>query len=601
MSSGFPLKAGQVSATNLNQVRVYVAGVEQAVALYALHGKFPDGSYRSIGIQFTYTLTHNVPVAAQVKINQGTRATTDLTWIEPTKATHVSKRAVIAPTDPVHLCDTFCTLQPLTPATNDTGVAVDWHAAATSKWAGNTQTGTGGKAGTAIYMHQQGLFAEWCRTGDRTYYQWAYDWAIEMADTTQFPAAINLLTLSAATPDLAGHATCANNNIYNPELLIGNNSCGFGQNEQYSTRWLMMATCYWIIGWRQFKRTLNMMAQQALRHTPISYANQRDFWLSDTWGVRFNLGVKGIACVLAAYLTECTTGFAMSGTAAITNWDYATFLPWTLNAYQDYIWNRGDYRDGLVGLRPAIADLPIGTGEWTGVNAFQLVLVAEYLMIYYDLVAPDPRIPVWLKTIADYQIAQSRAAVPTDPHYSAGQGGVRWVSAYYNLPATVIPAPSFTATTNGTTTMTWTGGPIAADERGKYAQYLSGPNLPDTTTAVMSWSGTALTLNKAATGTGSGTYSITMTAWYVSMFAALQAWVYGYTGDPTYKTWAERGMFPGNLASLGVLETKQWGENWGGTRQSIFYYYAGGQVRATPGVHPTAIVNPPIHPNLNVD
>src|SRR4029453_2138522 len=106
VSSGVAMKPGYCSAANLNTYRVFVAGVEQAIAAHPLDGTFPDGSYRSILTQFLYTLTHNLPVESEIRLNQGPRGTTDIAFVEPTLADIVSKKAVIAPTDPAYLCAT---------------------------------------------------------------------------------------------------------------------------------------------------------------------------------------------------------------------------------------------------------------------------------------------------------------------------------------------------------------------------------------------------------------------------------------------------------------------------------------------------------------
>ena len=136
--------------------------------------------------------------------------------------------------------------------------------------------------------------------------------------------------------------------------------------------------------------------------------------ISSVYGVRFNFGMNAMMNTIPGYLTGCTTSFNVpGGIPAVTTWDYATYLPWMLDMLQDKVWALGDYRDGLVGQDPATL------ATWSGdqadaVTNFQLIVVAEYLMMYYDHVKVDARIPVWIKTIADYMITQSRTSGPND-------------------------------------------------------------------------------------------------------------------------------------------------------------------------------------------
>lgn len=619
VSSGLILKPGLVSTTNLDQVRVYVEGAEQAVALHPVDGLFPDGTYRSVGVQFQYNLTNNVPVFGQVKINQGLRGTTDIAWVKPTKTGVINKRAVIVPSDPVYLCDTFVTLMPLIPAANDTAVGTAWSNYANTTWdeaSGDTRTGN--RPGTAMYQHAMGKMAQYCRTGVRSHYQWAYDWCVEMMDSTIIDAgpggAGSLLVLpqvlpgiDVGPPEVDRRDTCLNSNeIYNPERLLGINPCGYTiSNEAYSMRAPSLAMAYWMTAWPQFKRNLDSLVQWGMRLCPSSYANARDTWLSVNYGVRHNLGVQGMYHLIPAYLTGCTTSFAQSGLQALSSFNYETFLPYLLQALEDHIWNLpSDYRNGLVGQRHGTISTPLSGGDerW-GVLLFQLALIAEELILYNDLVKPDARIHTWMKTIADYVISQTRAAISTaDPHYSESQGAVRWVSSYDNLPPSVIQNSTFQASTiAGNPEMTYLSGPFPLDLRLIGVQF-SGPGITvasGTHPLSINVATSKITMNHAPTVTGTGTYTTGWTAWYITMLALTMAWVWASTGDITYKTWAERFAFSGNILSLGPnMETKTWGEAWGGTRMSVLYYLAGGQIRGTPGVHPTDIVNPPAQSSL---
>lgn len=557
VSSGVAMQPGACTAANLNTYRVFVGGVEQAVAVQALDGTFPDGSYRSILTQYTYTLTHNLPVAAEIRLNQGPRGTTDIAVVEPTLAGIVSKRAVIVPTDPTYLCGTTVTLAPLTPATNDAGTDATWAAAVIADWAlsgiATGQGPTSGGPGGAIYDHVTGLFALYCRTGDRSYYQWAYDWAVEgMASTIISSVGIARVTHTILPYVLPATQSpvdfCAGNSLYNPEGIPGTNDCGGFIAEHLSMRATSMASAYWMTGWRQFKRSIAKQVNYALAWTNTGYPDARDRWLNDAWGHRYNFGGTGLLYVLAGYLVGCTTEFAQAGLGAPTQIDYATHLPWILDALEYHIWNLpGDYRNGLVGQRSG-TDSRTDLGRHNdyseyGISNFQLTIVTEFLMLYYDFVKPDTRIPPWIKSICDYQIGQSRLATtgfgpddyPTPRTADIGYPG-QYVSTYKNCP---LPLPNLEPFIDNTYPTT------------KRYYY---------------------------------------TPWNLQMFACAFAWYYAYSGDATYQTWATRAS---NTANRAMDSTKNWGEYYGGTRQSFLYYRHGGTIRGTPGVHPTVITNPP--------
>ena len=416
VSSGFPLRPGQVTSAKLGNVRVYVDGVEQAVAVDPLRGTFPDGSYRSIGIQFNYNLTNVVPVTSSVVIGTDARGTTDLAWTTVTYAIARTK-AVIAPTDPVHLCNTMVTLMPLTPATNDAGPGPAWNTAFETAW--NTAgIADATNPGTAIYDHVNALLAYYCRTGTRSWYQYAWDWATALAGDM----ATDLQTLAYTLPT-SPTASCTNNAIWNPEDIIGvNGSCGT-MNEAYSMRHVTNAVSYWLTAWRQPIRAANVYAGDSLWRAEDAggYVPTRDNWISETHGMRFNAATVRLWPVLIGYLVESTTPFETPSGSSVGTFLYPSWLPWTIDALVYWAFTTTDYRDGLVGMRSA-ADDTLGPGIFPN---FQLPLIAHYLMCYYDNVLDDSRIPGLLKIIADYAITQMRASV-------SGEGGFpdSWVTPY---------------------------------------------------------------------------------------------------------------------------------------------------------------------------
>jgi hypothetical protein len=597
VSSGVAMQPGYCTAANLGTYRVFVGGVEQAVAVKALDGTFPDGSYRSILTQFQYTLTHNLPVASEIRLNQGPRGTTDIAFVEPNLAI-VSKKAVIAPTDPVHLCNSFVTLGPLTPATNDTGINATWAAFGESSFSGGIRDGT--LVANATYDTPGGLWQLYCRTGNRTYYQWAYDWACEQKGSTVIHA--NAWPAHLATPYMIGpivggsgitpQADCSGNGTYNPEGLDGtNSSCGTMQ-ENMSLRISSMAPSYWMTGWRQFKRLVAKHVNYSLAPGGSVYATQRDLWISFPYGHRFNLGAQGMISVLIGYLMGCTSPVPNHSLGPNTDWDYEKILPWMLDALGETIWamGGGDYRDGLVGQRHTTIAAHGGDEHW-GITNFQLTIMSEFLMLWYDNITPDSRISGWMKTICDYQIGQSRAQTTADYTYPNSP----YISAYDNFPPAYVANSTYTATTtSGSPTMTWTGGNVPALDYMVNNYVWAATGIPDGA-YITARAGNTLTLSTNATATGSRTCSMRFSGWYLAMFGPTFAWYYAYSGDATYDTWAARTMV---TTAIAMADIKNWAEVYGGVRQSVLYYRAGGTIRGTPGVHPTAIVNPPLQPVL---
>jgi hypothetical protein len=102
VSNGIPLPPGRLTPNDLGKVRVLLGGVEQSIYVEALKGTHPDGSLRSILVQFTAPLTNGSPVAGELRTGE-TRTTTDvkktpISWEEPA--------GVFVPTSPDYIIAT---------------------------------------------------------------------------------------------------------------------------------------------------------------------------------------------------------------------------------------------------------------------------------------------------------------------------------------------------------------------------------------------------------------------------------------------------------------------------------------------------------------
>jgi len=82
--------------------------------------------------------------------------------------------------------------------------------------------------------------------------------------------------------------------------------------------------------------------------------------------------------------------------------------------------------------------------------------------------------------------------------------------------------------------------------------------------------------------------------YYAPMFTEIFGWVYAYTGDTTYRTWADRCANVRELQNPSPFtpNVKGFGEYFGGHQQSYLFYRNGGSVRPVSGAHPTAYAEP---------
>lgn len=421
VSSGFPMLPGRVTDDTLDQVRVFVDGVEQAVAVEPMRGRFQDGSYRSVGIQFLYTLTNNVPVTAEVRVDGSTRGTTDRVWQEPVydsgsvTTAGTQNRAVIAPSDPNYICNTFICLVPLQPAAADVNVpattakffettGVDaWNAGSVNQtlatWA--NQLYRVPLFGTATYEDMRGMAAAWARSGLRQWYERGYN---------RVRARLTQTTFSAV-----GVNNPAYSKVYGADSslpAVGANEAGLPA-EWNAGIYFGYATWYWLMGWRQPWRSIAHHASH-ISTGITSYAVARGAYVTGTYLTRFNMQ-RQISPVLAAYLVEATMqvpgGYGVGRVYGQV--PFATELDWILDALEEFTYsNYASYIDGYVGQRQTATEedtLPAGVFP-----TFQAFVVARVLIAWYDNVYPDARIPGWLEAIGEFVLTQ---VVDFSTHY----------------------------------------------------------------------------------------------------------------------------------------------------------------------------------------
>ena len=532
VSSGFPLKPGMVTDANRDQVALFVAGTEQAIAEQPMRGRWPDGSYRSLGVQTVQTLTNGVPVVAELRINQGARTTTDLTWQEPVynsgSATiaGMQNKAVIAPSDPQYVCDTLVCLTPLQPASLDgTGDVATFFSltdtttiGALSEFYGRLGASKTNASGTATYEHNQSQWAAYARSGVRSWYEDAYETHLNQMVSANIAGIGTAQTVPHARVWGGADSTLP---VISPTSAAGRPA------EWNSTIYTGVAASYWMTGWRQGWRHIAYMASaastQANSTAITTYAHSRGRTVADEDIIRFNVGLFQYPLWIA-YITEATMnvsgGFGVGRTYGAV--PFATELDWHLDALEEFAYTAGystGYMEGIVGQRQtATLRGAVAAGEFP---TFQLIIIARALIVYYANIFPDSRIPTWLQTMADVVISQM------------------------------------------------------VDEGNRYTiPYLHDPNP------------TSLIVNSADDNQRHN--------YYAPMFTEIFGWVYAHTGDTTYRTWADRCANVRELQNPSpfIATVKGFGEYYGGHQQSYLFYRNGGAVRPIPGAHPTAYIEP---------
>jgi hypothetical protein len=102
VSNAIPLPQGQLRAEALNTVRLFVRGVEQALHVEALEGRYKDGTMRSVMVQFNYPVESGAITEGELVIGSQ-RATSDIA--KPAAARDLPLAAAL-PSDPNYLVAT---------------------------------------------------------------------------------------------------------------------------------------------------------------------------------------------------------------------------------------------------------------------------------------------------------------------------------------------------------------------------------------------------------------------------------------------------------------------------------------------------------------
>jgi hypothetical protein len=167
VSNGIPLRPGMLRPDQLRNVHVTVNNAEQALHVEALRGRHPDGSLRSVLVQFRYDMGTATRVPATFTIGEP-RQGDDLA--RPTESRSVPAAAAL-PDSPDYLVATDL-VGPTVTAARTAGMspAIDQWEADYAKFGDYQWAQSGEDWGGNFYDRAGTAYAMWARTGNPTYW-----------------------------------------------------------------------------------------------------------------------------------------------------------------------------------------------------------------------------------------------------------------------------------------------------------------------------------------------------------------------------------------------------------------------------------------------
>jgi len=579
VTGAWPLKPGALMPDNLQKFVVKNStNTEVPIAVSPSRALFPDGSCRSIHVQFEADLTLDTPQTWTVTINGPSRTTTDRVWQEPVYDANNPLQASMAnnttfvPANSQYWCDTFAALVPLKPEANEQNDTAKEYFRTDSgifqtygEWAAiNIAAGRAADAlvGPATYEHGYGWLCAAIRTDSQAkrlqFYSQFWKWVINRnggepywrIGTQAEPGGSWSKAWGGVDATLPAATTTTNQGL---------------PPEWHSTDVMGVGASYIATGWRQPWRWLSYRAN---RQNRTSSSNVQ---LDGTYLIRFNIAEP--SSWMVAYVCGATMGFGRDNNITLAENE----LKWILDAYEDNQYttaNSAAYLDGIVGQRPTATDNgTIPPGQFP---IFQLMVLVRMLIFYYHNIKNDSRIPVWLQTMADFVIGQTSDAgtyysIPylhRDSTYGTSHVGIGSVSVNDNV-------------------MTFT------DDQTSWIRVGDTVTIGGNNYAILGYTnGTTWTTSGANIGVSAFTVTWNVEdSWQLPYHMELFAWVYAYTGNSTYKTWALRAANRRELANSTPHnpDLKAFGQFFGGHHHSVKFYVDGGSVRPIPGAHPTEI------------
>jgi hypothetical protein len=355
-------------------------------------------------IEFNYNVPDNNTIPAYIQLSSVKRQVLDIDFVRITYDT-VAK-VIITPSDPEYLCRTNAVLTPLVPATMDSEEVKAWQQTVAFGWSKIRN----GYSGTALYDFGSGLLAWYMRTGD--------PWVVREA------AAWATWNIAYYIPYV--NDTCCSESqrtVLNPENLPGQGLCGACglSAEWWSLKYIMNHAYYHFFGYEQYcyyswHQSQGYMAGANPRPTATTC-------MSNNYLFRFNFGLFFFPTV-AAYLTEGVTKISGGFGAGPGDPDFPSKIPLIIDCIEYNKFNdSSDYRYGIGGQMPTSIDLgPTNPGMFP---TFQVSVAADFLIMYYQSIRADPRIPPMVRAMGDYVIAETVPSIAGEPGYPTS-----WVMPY---------------------------------------------------------------------------------------------------------------------------------------------------------------------------
>jgi len=167
VSNGIPLAPGMLTPASLANVQLFVGGVEQSIYVEALSGRHPDGSLRSILVQFNANVASGVTLSGELVLGQ---PSTRSPLAKPTASRSVPAAAAL-PTDPKYLITTGFVLPTNTAADNRArGADFAKYEDDYAQWADYHWTREGTSWGDNFYDRVAAYYGMWVRTGNPVYW-----------------------------------------------------------------------------------------------------------------------------------------------------------------------------------------------------------------------------------------------------------------------------------------------------------------------------------------------------------------------------------------------------------------------------------------------
>lgn len=441
VAGGFPLRQGDLTTTDITNRKfaVFVGGIEQACSVVAHPGRYPDGTVRSVELQFYYDIPNTTPISAQVKLRT-VRTTTDIARVsmDPTVCWKVTTgftwgaegeiKAKLLPRDPSYLCSADITFEPLLPAASQDAVETarldtffGQRLAALKAQTNPTYRDTQSvRFYQATYESSRAMLASWCRTGNVTHYQDAMQTAYRLLEYTNN-------ALSAAKPS-------PSTNVFGETRMVSTDGNIY---EPYSLRYISYAACWQLSGYAPFFAAVNgqHMNQNYSARATSAGANvinntSTGGYISSVYLPRYNMVRMWphlIAYAIGANRRQSTqSGFGNR------DMNFPVELPLIIGALVNATYAKGDYRDGLTGCYQDSTDGMANQGTGTGaVPNFQLNYVNALYMFYEREVYADPRIPALIKANTDVILANTKPSTVGSRGYGytdAGYGTTYWAN-----------------------------------------------------------------------------------------------------------------------------------------------------------------------------